>query len=233
MSINVECNYTESVRQMIQPLVQLGLAEAIHEYRVYEWIDDHHRDIEAAEYTIASGASRYCIIHPDYSFVVKFQVSDVHNYCQNECAIYNYAVEHGCADAFAWIRPAGFLDDIALYACEFCDVDSDEMSTSRDDYLFNRCCAECGYDPDHLSLNERRDVYKYFNLNYCASDDGDEKMWIYATETWGEKLAIQVQRIVDAFDINDLHSGNFGWRGGQLVMTDYAGYGRDCQLRID
>ena len=52
----------------------------------------------------------------------------------------------------------------------------------------------------------------YGVLNYLFSELTNEDM-------------VKLDNLIYDENVNDLHEGNFGFRGNQLVICDYAGYG--------
>lgn len=190
---------------------------------------------------IEYGATRIVVIQKDSPYVLKIQYDDSKfDYGKNEVTVYQKAVERGLEKYFAWVMKAFTL----ILPFEYQADDSDEMihsETKRDIYVMERC----DMDEDAMTQNSIDHAYhEWLNeeeLEDCAEsrerweDECDEDylsnqeaMLEYAEDEWGN-AAWDVSEFLDSMYVNDCHSGNFGWRNGELVICDYAGYCRNVR----
>ena len=95
------------------------------------------------------------------------------------------------------------------------------LSTESWDYHFKRVCEEKGYDGEHLTEEQRDEVYDAIHDAEYANTEG---MLDYACHYMGEELFYKFYDFISDYKINDLHAGNWGFYNGTLVVVDYAGY---------
>ena len=189
-----------------------------------------------SDITVEYGATRIVIIQDDVPYVLKIQDDDSEfDYGKNEVTVYQKAAEQGLEKYFAWVMKAFTL----ILPFEYRADDSDEMIHSeakRDIYVMERC----DMDEDVMTQNSIDHAYHAWlaeeKLEDCQEsrekwedecDEGylsnQEAMLEYAEDEWGD-AAWDVSEFLDSMYVNDCHSGNFGWRNGELVICDYAGY---------
>ena len=110
---------------------------------------------------------------------------------------------------------------ITIYAMERIECGYDNISDDSYNYHYAEFCREKGLDP---ADDESREAY-YDDREYDESDE--EGMVVYAVSTWGGKWNdyAELFKFMKEHYINDMHAGNWGYRGGKLVMCDYGGFG--------
>lgn len=185
---------------------------------------------------IECGATRMVVIQEDSPYVLKIQYDNsVYDYGKNEVTIYQKATERGLEKYFAWVMKAFTLilpfeyrakdsnemihseTKRDIYVMEKCDMDNDEMIQKSIDHAYHVWLNEEKLEDCQESLEKWEDE--------CDEDylSDQEAMLEYAEEEWGE-AAWDVSEFLDSMYVNDCHSGNFGWRNGELVICNYAGY---------
>lgn len=165
------------------------------------------------------GASRMVIwdeLHPDY--VVKLGIrEDDDYYCDNEVEFYEAAVEAGVEAQFGWCDYIGEFNGKRVYAMEFLTCDHDQNEEDFYQWGMKKYCDELGMDS-----NSQEARLKY--SEYYWSHDMDE----IGLEWFEGHLSPDVVGRVDSFiyenEIKDIHTGNIGFRGTEIVLCDYAGW---------
>lgn len=213
----------ERALDIVRDLIPYGLHEAIKGEE-----DDKEFFEEAKDYANKNGiffffgASKLVIVDEESDWVIKLSFDcsvDVDegmesDYCKRELYNYEKACEEGVEKFFAEICMVGEVDGIEVYLQEKLKVD-DGVEKDVDqifrDYVYN--LDESYYDDiedeDERSAILTDDVY-----------DMDEGERIEAIFGFDERLIT----FIENNDINDLHSGNFGYRGADLVIMDYSGW---------
>lgn len=213
----------ERALDIVRDLIPYGLHEAIKGEE-----DNKEFFEEAKDYANKNGISFFCgasklvIVDEESDWVIKLSFDcsvDVDegmesDYCKRELYNYEKACEEGVEKFFAEICMVGEVDGIEVYLQEKLKVD-DGVEKDVDqifrDYVYS--LDESYYD-DIEDEDEREsiladDVYEM--------DEGERIEAIFGFE---ERLIT----FIEDNDINDLHSGNFGYRGTDLVIMDYSGW---------
>lgn len=157
----------------------------------------------------------------DYVFKINF-TDNYKDYGGDEAFLYKKAKELGIESCFAWTAKVAEWEDIDIYAMEYCNIS--DMDNSDNSYFYHRerFCNENGWDIDNLTDKEQEIVSRNCNHYNCGSHDG---MIDFAGSQWEEYKYNTFLSMVDHYGMNDLHSGNWGYRdNGDFVLTDYAGY---------
>lgn len=141
------------------------------------------------------------------------------NYCALEAEKYARACAEGIEECFAAIYEVGEINGVKFYLQEFANVDEDSTTDSFYEYASEQ-------------------VEKYFNRD--EEDEGSERHFI--DEIWdfindmddeerilavfnGHKNIRKIRNFINDEEINDLHSGNWGFTNdGREVIIDYSGY---------
>ena len=123
------------------------------------------------------------------------------NYCDLEFEIYEKAARAGLSQYFASLRIVGSIEDVTVYAQEFCEPD---------DF----------YESSIESIKKAEDIgSNLFNSEDALAWAGE------FIETYGESEFVRLCNFLDKKGVNDLHSGNIGRRmNGQLCLIDFSGY---------
>ena len=171
-----------------------------------------------------SGASRYVIWDDEYDFAIKFARDEVYEkYNEAELELYSRAKALGIEKNFAWIEKftSSYIDDDgkympAIYVVEYLRCNEGEVDDTIWDYGYKNYCEANGLDS---STYDYADEY-----TSMREDDSDEAMDYFLSQMVDEEKHIVWTFILDN-DINDLHTGNYSFRGERLVIHDYAGWG--------
>ena len=171
-----------------------------------------------------SGETKFVIIPENYDVVFKFpNIPAKHgssiDYCLVEARNYRAAVEKHLDKYFAW-----------------CDKLFDVYTPNGYYPIYVMEKVNC----DEQSINE--ELMNWFDSNYDEPDSKDEKEMIEYEDTLqefsdGSSVAVDLwfesifpddyMRLIQFFATNfidDIHSGNLGYRNGEIVITDYCGY---------
>lgn len=178
-----------------------------------EWRDTfYENDLESKlEIDLAGGCTRFVLVPRSGNYVFKIQYDfdkDI-DYCANEAAVYVAAEQEGVADFFAWTACIGVYGATPVYAMEKVDVDEDRNCEDSYFYHCEQWKEENGCDDD-----DEVDPGDY---------DDHDGMIEYAIAHNGDLMRKAV-KLIDNIGINDLHSGNWGYRGDVFVLVDYGGY---------
>lgn len=184
---------------------------------VEHYFDEYNLYDRGFEYD--RGASKYCILHPEFNgYVVKFCNGGYFDHCEREYSNYIAAVARGFGDYFVYTEYLGEVNGIRFYIQEEAIVDSDRISdiwfySLREDYE-----PEDEEDDEDI-INER--VWD------AVGDLEDEERCSMCFPDMSDEFAC----FLDEYCINDLHEGNFGYIGGNIVIIDFSGYGWRAQER--
>ena len=100
---------------------------------------------------------------------------------------------------------------------EYLDGNSEKVSDSAWDYEYKQYCEEHDYDSSSYDYAD--------DFNDWYYDDENQSLMNFFLSQVENKVACKIDNFISKFDINDLHCGNFLFRGDRLVICDYAGYG--------
>lgn len=171
---------------------------------------------------IYSGSTRICVVCDDWNFVLKANIDrcDKINYNESELFIYDKAVKYGVDEFFAWCQPSVEFYGLKFIAMEFCDVDEDRLSDEISSDSYQNYCRQHGYDPKDVNSEE-----EYFDSISDKDFSSPEMVMDYVrTKYECNKKFSAFEDFLEKFGVNDCHSGNWGYRGKNLVVTDYAGF---------
>ena len=177
----------------------------------------------------SNGCTRFVVGDENRDYVIKFQIlDDKTDYGAFEANTYANAVAAGLADRFAW--SAKLMDysfnmgshtyTFSVYVMECVDCDYYSVSERSYDYHYNIFCSENNLNPQD---EESERLFNRKGECYAAT----KAMLEFAFNSWGvsAEYADKFTNFIEAEKINDLHCGNWGYRDGVLVLTDYAGFG--------
>lgn len=161
----------------------------------------------------------------DYVIKIGLTPTD-EEYCAKEVAIYNAAVEENAEEAFAGIQLIydgnTYFDDVLLdrgiYAMEYFDCDEDEIASSSTFAAWRRYCEE-----NEIDINDSAAYDRFYDDLFYDAQAISESIIDFAIETsWSPELSRKVLNIINTFEINDLHSGNWSMNDGRMVIIDYG-----------
>lgn len=160
---------------------------------------------------VSNGCSRLVLIPKDGDFVMKFPFGERKGLCEREEALYLEAEARGCEIHLARTAFGGEVKGVRFWVQEKLETDYDSESEVE-----ARCSDEIRswLDPDSF---EDEDEYEE-----AVADEiqglSTEAVVVAVCGDW------QLASFLENRGINDLHSGNWGWRGSELVCFDFAGF---------
>ena len=158
------------------------------------------------------GCTRLVVFSADsnYVFKIQYDTSDPVDYSRNERYVYSRAKELGCEEYFAWVDCIGRYGSVLVYAMEKVEVNEDQ--NSEDSYLYH---VEQWHEEHDDEDEDDMDLGEY---------DDHFGMIEYAIAYNGGNMS-KAADLLSELGVNDLHSGNWGYRGRTFVAVDYGGYG--------
>lgn len=209
----------DAARRILETLEEAGL-----NYTNPGQLYDDNRNCMPAGLQIACGVTRLVIWDEYCDYVIKIAFTDLYEkYNKHEVEVYAAAVEEGLEENFAWcdcyIQPCESDDfwSAGVYVMEYLDGNSEEVSDRAWDYEYKQYCEEHDYDSSSYDYAD--------DFNDWYYDDEDQSLMNFFLSQVENKVACKIGKFISKFNINDLHCGNFLFRGDRLVICDYAGYG--------
>ena len=156
------------------------------------------------------GASKLVIVDEDNDWVLKIPFCDKsRNYCAVEAENYKKAVEAGVEEPFAACYFLMEYEGAPCYVME--KINCDEQAIESDFY-------EIGSDKLLGEMSEDE------ICSYLGSMDTDEILDQLLEFYYEAGFLREINAFLSVNSINDLHTGNLGYRGDKLVFVDYSGY---------
>lgn len=193
---------------LIEALVDYGAIEHLRDYgkgSFRDWYEDE--GLVYAGFSMASGCTKACIWHDDLNdWIIKVGFSNSKiDYAELEYTNYCLAEEEGLGYYFPETVYIGTFGGHRFYAQRECECDEASVSREWYDSLCDRYydrgeeydCDTVWSEVEELEDDERVELLF-----------GDEKLIEFLRE----------------YKINDLHEGNFGYRGGNMVIIDFSGF---------
>jgi hypothetical protein len=164
-------------------------------------------------YEMHTGATRICVYHKDWDFVLKFdEAFETTHYSALEYYHYEMAAQYNVQrvllpTAKIASLPCGLkIYRQAKYSVGWNDVKAKEWARLRKTYDQMRKSKAYG----KISKGMHYDTHNYWRAR--------------ATQLFGKKFMKSLQEWIAEYEINDLHTGNIGLLNGVPVLLDYAGY---------
>lgn len=173
----------------------------------YEW----KREVESflpSTLSFLNGATKAVIVIEEADFVIKipflhnWRGGSSENFCEIELDIYEKAKQNKeISECFASVCFGGKVCNAPFYLMEKVSVDEEYNSDTI--YSFYE---DIGYSHSEV-INE-------------AEEDGVRLLF----ESFYPDVFSSLEEFIDEHEINDLHTGNFGFLNGRPVFIDYSGY---------
>lgn len=179
------------------------------------WLSENFEFLNSIDCDLDSGVTRVVVIPENLSWVLKFNfISEVLtvDYNKLEATHFEVAAEEGLDEFFAATYYFTSVDGVDVYIQEKVKVDEDAISDSF--YNFTLENLYSGDDENDERIQE---------MAWTDSNDLTNEERICAMVGDSPKINALLN-FIEYNDINDLHSGNWGYRDGEPVMIDYAGY---------
>lgn len=130
--------------------------------------------------------------------------------CQAEARIYAEAVENGVSEYFAPTFLYKTVDGVPFYL----QVRATCNESVNEDVIFSHVSA----DYDREDFESEDDYYDAINSEVDEMDEEDRVIAIFGG--WINDL----MAFINDRNLNDFHTGNFGFSNGRPVLIDYCGY---------
>ena len=223
--------FVNEIKEIVDALRTYGLDEVVLKPRDERMQNDSGRPLSFQnvvykclkntdlEFEYDSGATKGVIIPLDADYVIKFPLYTTRgegpvDFCAREVVVYEEAKKFGLNHMLAAVQVFKF-DDIPyyVYVQEKADVNTDENEDILLTYSSNQIAQE-DYDNEDERNSAAWDYMHEMPVEDC----------IYAIFGEYNKYASQLVDLFLDMNINDIHSGNFGYNGGHPVLIDYSGY---------
>ena len=206
---------------ILAPINFKGVLDNAGDYDYFREFRSKVWDTDMSKFDCAfhSGCSRVVLVPNCGDYVFKFQYDDgdTIDYCKQECVVYGMAKERGVEEYFAWTECLGQYGRALVYVME--KVEVNESRNSDESYRYH--------------AEKWKDEHPDEDFDECDIDyDDTDGMIEFAIAHNGGYMESAIDLICE-LGINDLHSGNWGFRGDVLVLTDYGGYGHKIGVEID
>lgn len=200
------------VDDTVNYLIEKGLKNYLNGYdmlhkvnkKFYEW----KAQFGDMDFFIDNGQTKIVIIFDDEDWVVKIPL-DMPDYCEIEEDNYIEAANRGLEEFFAPTEFMYSIQDVPVYLQQRVIVDRDLF----DDSFFN-------YSKNFFKRELYDNEDEYYDAINKMVDDMDEIDRLRAVFGDNEEL----ERFIEDFGINDLHSMNFGILNGRYVLSDFSGF---------
>ncbi len=200
-----EDEYGDTLKSVIDQVLKIGCEFAYGISKFVVFLND--KEVVKIPF---NGVFKYNENSDDYDNFNEFSVI---NYCEIEANYYEEAKEWGVAEFFAGTRFVGYTKDHTPFYV------SERINATIDD-MWNKV-SEDSIHAAHVYADSRKGV-----RGRKLSDH-----WLaLALERYGKAKVDKFIDFLVAFDINDLHQGNIGFRdNGDPVLIDYSGFNAwDC-----
>jgi len=204
---------------LMQELFDMGLYDALFIERTdvgrvpmwNEWIRENEARLDRFHVNFFCGLTKGCIVPEDIPWVIKVGFIQDINYCRRECEFYKEACKEHLERYFAAEYRIGAIHGVDIYLQEKVTPDEKRISFDLREHIMNvyniECCSEEELEEaiqDGIDCSDVEDIY-------------------YAVT--GEKIEDELLYFLDENNIDDLHTGNWGFtEDGRVVIFDYSGY---------
>ena len=141
------------------------------------------------------------------------------NYCALEAEKYAKACAEGIEECFAAIYEVGEIDGVKFYLQEFANVDEDSTTDSFYEYASEQ--VENYFNRDEED-EDNEELFRSEIWDFISDMDDQERVIAVFNN---HKNIRKICDFIEEEDINDLHSGNWGFTNdGREVIIDYSGF---------
>lgn len=208
------------VYELVEDLINHGFKGAVNtvhgHHNFYSWEEMYHDYLCRIHCVAVCGVTRVVIVPDWLDWVVKvnFMGSGItQNYNALEDQHFQLAVEAGLDRYFAATYFIDKVEGIEVYAQEKVKVDEESVSSSFFEYTLENYYRQAREEEDEDAVNEAA-------WEESIGLENEDRIYAMIEDGGAEELV----NFVFENDINDLHSGNWGYRGDEPVLIDYAGY---------
>lgn len=217
-------NEIKIAKNIVKELVKHDFFEVVtSEYNdnFYDWREKYKNYLKENNLVLCCGETKACIISDKLSnWVIKVgfvgtneKAGRTTDFCAIEEKNYRDAIKEGLEEFFAasyelcTLTPPKefhFDGEVTFYIQEWAEPDEDKTSSTCDRYM-----------------RDSSDEYDEDNDECCEYEDEDRLESLFRENKKLNELFDFIYR----WEINDLHSGNFGYtREGKVKIIDYSGY---------
>lgn len=227
--------------EVVQQLKDIGLEDALryHFITTYKcrtstlnydgWHYRHKKDFEKLGLTLYSGATKVCILDKqNIGWAIKIGFDRTNSqykrlkdekidFCKVEAEMYNRAIDAELSEYFASTYVIGYCGASVICLQERAEADEPSVNEAFRSYV------SYGYDRDDFDSDESYECA----LSDCASDiDNEDRIRALLTDECTEDEINALVTFIEENDINDLHSGNWGYsdKYNHFVLIDYSGF---------
>lgn len=192
----------------------------------WDWREAHKDLLRRLNLEMMSGATKVCIVADGLDWVIKFsfirethphyvETESTENYCEREARYFQIAQKRHLDKYLAATYEVGEIAGVKMFLQERAEPDTDKIDMICQTYI------------EDNSLNFGIDRESYDSDEAFQEAVSDSASWM---EEEDRICAIvgecdELIDFIDEFEINDLHSGNWGTTSdGRIVIFDYSGY---------
>lgn len=181
------------------------------------------------EISLYNGASKGVIVSDELEYVVKIPFAarysgKIADYCKFEYENYCEAKKAKLDNFFAETIFLGEILGVPVYLQEKLDCDEERLSNTHYNLAYNEYCKLFELNTSAAETVEKFQEY-YEEEFYSTGVDGDSSMLDLFRLTHSPEEVYAFDNFCNKHCINDLHMGNFGYRGYEIIAIDFSGYG--------
>lgn len=178
------------------------------------FIDWAYANNRKLDFFFSFGASKMVLWEDEMPYVLKIPfLNDVdRDYCKIEIDNYKKAEKiPEIAECFAWCDYLFELFGFPIYIMEKANCDEGEISEQAYSSAYEATCEYESVDEEKFS----EDFYYWSDI---------EQMENLLCDEWTWRVFDKFLHFCEKNNINDRHTGNWGYIGDRLVIVDYSGY---------
>lgn len=194
------------MKELLDYLAKYNPERHLRSY-MYDFLHTHEG------YEMHTGATRICVYHKDWDFVLKFDEEyQTTAYCSLECYHYEMAKAYRVERVLLPIeRVATFDNGLKVYRQAKFTTGWHDLSNKDNKAL--------------RSAYEQTKHSKTFKKIYKGMHHDTHEFWVArVTQLYGKKFMRSLENWISEYQVNDLHTGNIGLLNSVPVLLDYAGY---------
>lgn len=183
---------------------------------------DWRYNLSKSSFEVNWGSSKGVIFDPDLPYVLKipfdFYTSRARNYCEIEYENYQAAKDFPeILDRFAWTDFLFAYRGYPIYIMEKVDCDDEEILSRAFNSSYSTFCERNNF------LSKKEKLVVFSDLFHCYYSPREQMNDLLINQIGAARTKL-FWDFCDEREINDLHGGNWGLRGNDLILVDYSGY---------
>ena len=199
-------------QEVIKLLKRLDIHCSYSDYKVRSLVMDNNLD---EELVVSEGVSKICLVFKNENFVVKW--SRYSGEAEKEIQLYQLAKEANIEMFFPATRQLVTLNNIVFVIQEKVDVYCCD-TTPRLERLY---ATKAKTVSDRIISKMSNDMMKAHN-HYSRKPN---ELWVrLSISIYGKHRCKRFCEFLKAHKINDLHSGNLGYKNNKPVVLDFCGF---------